>query len=173
MFVVKTILDNFCVKSGILCPRCEEKVSKDQVTKRDLEIIKMLCELEKDYPALQDVFFNKAVEVDNILAIMVDKNDIGKILSYGGKIIKAISERTAKRVRILTYGGDDRQFIEDLLSPFSILTINTVWLPDDSTETKAILYGRKPRRVPINLEIMKKLAKEIRGMTLRIEFERD
>ena len=170
--MVKTILDYFCVKSGVLCPRCEEKVSKGQVTKRDLEIIKLLCELERDYPPLQDVFFNKAVDVDNVLAIMVDKNDIGKILSYGGKIIKSISERTGKRVRILTYGGDDRQFIEDLLSPFSILTINTIWLPGESTETKAILNGRKPRRVPINLEIMKKLAKEIRGMTLRIEFER-
>lgn len=171
--MVKTILDNFCVKSGVLCPKCEEKVSKGQVTKHDLEIVKLLCELERDYPSLQDVSFNKAVEVDNILAILVDRNDVGKILSYGGKILKAISERTGKRIRILGYGGDDRQFIEDLLSPFSILTINTVWLPDESTETKAILNGRKPRRVPINLEIMKKLAKEVRGMTLRIEFERN
>ncbi len=171
--MVRTFLDNFCVKSGVLCPKCEEKVSKGQVTKYDLEIIKLLCELERDYPSLQDIFFNKAVEVENVLAILVNRNDVGKILSYGGKIIKAISERTGKRIRILGYGGDDRQFIEDLLSPFSIFTINTVWLPDESTETKVILNGREPKRVPIDLEIIKKLAKEVRGITLRIEFERD
>lgn len=171
--MVKTTLDNFCVKSGVLCPRCEEKVRKGQVSELDLEIIKLMCEIEKEHPSLQDVSFNKAVEVEDFLAILVDKADLGKILGHGGKILKAISDKTGKRVRILTYGGDERQFLEDLLSPFSILTINTVWLPDESTETKAILYGRKPKRVPINFEIIKKLAKEIRGMTLRIEFEKD
>lgn len=171
--MVKTILDNFCVKSGVLCPKCEEKVVKGQVSKLDLDIIKLLCEVEKDYPSIQDVTFKKAVEAENFLAILVNKADMAKILGQGGKIIKEISDRTNKRVRILTYGGDERQFLEDLLSPFSILTINTIWLPDDSTETKAILYGRKPKRVPVHFDILKKMAKEIRGMTLRIEFEKN
>ena len=171
--MVKTILDNFCVKSGVLCPKCEEKVVKGQVSKLDLDIIQLLCEVEKDYPSIQEVTFNKAVEVENFLAILVDKADMAKILSQGGKIIKEISARTNKRVRILNYGGDERQFLEDLLSPFSILTINTIWLPDGSTETKAILYGRTPKRVPVHFDIIKRLAKEIRGMTLRIEFEKN
>ena len=171
--MVKTILDNFCVKSGVLCPKCEEKVVKGQVSKLDLDIIQLLCEVEKDYPSIQEVTFNKAVEVENFLAILVNKADMAKILSQGGKIIKEISARTKKRIRILTYGGDERQFLEDLLNPFSILTINTIWLPDDSTETKAILYGRAPKRVPVHFDIIKRLAKEIRGMTLRIEFEKN
>ena len=61
--MVKTILDNFCVKSGVLCPKCEEKVVKGQVSKLDLDIIQLLCEVEKDYPTIQEVTFNKAVEV--------------------------------------------------------------------------------------------------------------
>ena len=170
--MVKTVLDNFCVKSGVFCPKCEEKISKGHVTELDLNIIKILCELEKEYPTLQDISFTTAVEAENVLAILVDKRDVGKILSQGGKIMRAINDRTGKTVRILSSGADDRQFIEDLLSPFSILTINTIWLPDESTETKAILFGRRPKRVPINFDIIKKLAKEIRGMTLRIEFER-
>jgi transcription antitermination factor NusA-like protein len=125
--VVKTILDNFCVKSGVLCPRCEEKVKKGQVSQLDLKIIKLLCEMEKEYAPLQDITFNKAIEVENILVILVDKVDMSKILSQGGKIIRSIGERTEKRVRILAFGSDERQFLEDLLSPFSILTINTIW----------------------------------------------
>lgn len=170
--MVKTILDNFCVKSGVFCPKCEEKIKKGHVTELDLKIIKILCELEKEFPILQDVFFTKAVEVENTLAILVDKQDIGKLLGQSGKILKAMSDRTCETIRILSSGVDDRQFIENLLAPFSILTINTIWLPDESTETKAILYGRKPKRVPIDFKIIKKLAKEIRGMTLRIEFEK-
>ncbi len=160
------------MKSGILCSKCEEKLRKKQVTELDIEIIKLLSELEKDYPSLQDAFFHKAVEADNTLAILVDKRDMGRVLGYGGKIIRAISDKTGRKIRIIGYGGDDREFLEELFSPLSIFTINTIWLPDGTTETKVILHGRKPRRVPIDFEITKRLAKEIRGLTLRMEFEK-
>jgi len=170
--LVKTILDNFCVKSGILCPKCEEKLSRGLVTELDLKIIKFLSELEKEHSFLQDISFHKSAEVGNTLAILVDKRDIGKMLSHGGKILKAIGEKTGKRIKILSYGGDSREFLEELFNPFSILTINTIWLPDGSTETKVILSGRNPRRMPIDFDIVKEFAKELRGLTLRIEFEK-
>ena len=46
--------------------------------------------------------------------------------------------RQAKMSRVLEYGADDRKFLEDLFVPFSILTINTIWLPDGTTETRVI-----------------------------------
>ena len=170
--MVKTILDNFCVKSGILCSKCEEKLRRGLVTELDLKIIKILSKLEKEHSLLQDISFHKSAEVGNTLAILVDKRDIGKMLSYGGKILRAIGEKTGKRIKILSYGGDAREFLEELFNPFSILTINTIWLPDGSTETKVILSGRSPRHMPVDFDIMKKLAKDIRGLTLRIEFEK-
>jgi transcription antitermination factor NusA-like protein len=160
------------VKSGILCPKCEEKLQRGQITELDLEIIKILSDIEKAYPILHDVSFQKAVKAGNTLAILIDKRDVRRVLSYGGKIVKLISEKTGNRVKVLGYGGDVRQFLEELFNPLSILTINTIWLPDGSTETKVILHGRKPKRMPIDFEVVKRLAKEIRGLTLRIEFER-
>jgi transcription antitermination factor NusA-like protein len=169
--LVKTLLDNFCVKSGVLCARCEEKLRKGQITDLDLKIVRILFELEKQFPMLQDVSFERAVESGDVLAILVSKQDVGKMLSSGGKIVRAIGKETRKRVKILGYGGDSRQLIEDLFSPISILTINTIWLPDDTRETKVILDGRRPKHVPVDFEIAKRLAKEISGMTLRVEFE--
>jgi transcription antitermination factor NusA-like protein len=75
-------------------------------------------------------------------------------------------------VKLISYGGDDREFLEDLFSPLSILTINTIWIPDGSTETKVILTGRQPRKMPVDLEVVKTIAKDLKGMTLRVEFER-
>jgi transcription antitermination factor NusA-like protein len=98
---------------------------------------------------------------------------MGKMLSGGAKTVHAVSDSLGKKVKILSYGGDDRQFLEDLLSPLSILTLNTIWIPDGTTETKVILSGRQPRRMPVDLDIAKGLAKEIRNISLRIEFERD
>lgn len=170
--MVKTVLDNFCIRSGILCERCEEKVRKGQITQLDLKVIRWLCDLEDEFPLLKDVYFHRAIETDNVLAILVDKQDMGKILSYGGKIIRSLKERIGKRVKVLSYGSDVREFLEELFSPFSILTINTIWLPDGSTETKVILQGRRPRRMPVDLNVAKKLAKSVMDLTLRIEFER-
>ncbi len=170
--MVNTILDNFCVKSGSLCRKCEEKVKKGQITEHDLKIIRILTELESQYPVIKDIFFHKAEDSSNTLAILVDKKDMGRILSYGGKIIRALSEKTDRRIKILGYGSDSRELLEELFSPFSILTINTIWLPDGSTETKVILQGRRPKRMPVDFETVKKLAKRIGNLTLRIEFER-
>ena len=170
--MVNTILDNLCVKSGTLCRKCEDKVKKGQITELDLKIIKILTELETKYPVIKDIFFHKSEETGKILAVLVDKKDMGKILSYGGKIIHALGERVSKRIKILGYGSDPRELLEELFSPFSILTINTIWLPDGTTETKVILQGRRPKRVPIDFEAVKKLARKIGNLTLRIEFER-
>ncbi|NIV44215.1 hypothetical protein GWN49_04965 [Candidatus Bathyarchaeota archaeon] len=56
------------------------------------------------------------------------------------------------------------------MPPFDILTINTIWLPDGTTETRVILKKRG-RRIPhFNIEALKQIAQEARGMTLRVEF---
>ena len=170
--MVKTILDAFCVKSGILCRRCEEKLEKGQVTELDLKVIQRMVELEKEHPVLQDVTYHRAVDADSMMAVLVDRKDIPKLLGGGAKVIKDLGDTFGKRVKLISYGGDDREFLEDLFSPLSILTINTIWIPDGSTETKVILTGRQPRNMPVDPEMVRKIAHEVRGMTLRVEFER-
>jgi len=170
--MVKTILDAFCVKSGILCRRCEEKLEKGQVSELDLKVIQRIVELEKENPLLQDVTYHRSVEADGVMAVLVDKKDMPKLLGGGAKVVKELSETFGKRVKLLSYGGDDREFLEDLFSPLSILTINTIWIPDGSTETKVILTGRQPRNMPVDLDKARKIAQELKGMTLRVEFER-
>ena len=160
------------MKSGILCRRCEEKLEKGQVTELDLKVIQRMVELEKEHPVLQDVTYHRSVEADGMMAVLVDRRDVPKLLSGGAKVVKDIGETFGKRVKLISYGGDDREFLEDLFSPLSILTINTIWIPDGSTETKVILTGRQPRKMPVDLEMVKTVAQELKGMTLRIEFER-
>jgi transcription antitermination factor NusA-like protein len=91
-------------------------------------------------------------------------------LGYGGKIIKALGEETGKSVRILEYGVDDRKFLEDLFTPLSILTINTIWLPDGTTETRVILKKRRRFQVPFDSKALKEIACKVRKMSLRVEF---
>lgn len=161
---------HFCLKSGILCPKCQAKLRIGEISKTDLEIGRLLLSLETVYPPLQEVYFHKAVETDGVFALIVGRGDVARLLSYGGKIVRAISEKTGKSVRVLEYGVDDRKFLEDLFAPLSIIAINTIWLPDGSQETRVILRKRGRKPSPSYIDGLKQVAQKVRSMTLRVEF---
>ena len=166
---MKAALCNFCLKSGILCSECQRRLKSGEVSKTDLEVARLLLSLEDKYPSLQDVYFHRAVEANGVLAVLVGQGDVSNLLAHGGKIVRTIGEKTGKRVRVLEYGVEDRKFLEDLFAPLSVITINTIWLPDGTTETRVIL--RRGRRGPsLNLKALKEIAQKVRGMTLRVEF---
>ena len=169
---MKTELCNFCLRSGILCKKCQEKLNSGKVSAVDLRIAHLLLSLEKRYPAIQNVHFYQAVETDNVLAIIIDQGNVPLLLGYGGKIVKALGEKTGKRIRILQHGVSERKFLEDLFAPLTILTINTIWLPDNTTETRVILKGASRIPAKISLKALKEVARKVRGLTLRIEFAR-
>jgi hypothetical protein len=50
------------------------------------------------------------------------------------------------------------------------VTINTIWLPDGTTETRAILRKRRGRQLPFDVKALKEIARKVRNMTLRVEF---
>jgi transcription antitermination factor NusA-like protein len=169
---MKTQLCNFCLKSGILCSKCQTKVKSGEVTDAYLRMARLLSSLESQFNQLQDVYLHGAVEADGLMALIVGRGDVTRIFSQGGKLIRAIGEKAGKSVRILERGVDERKFLEDLFAPLPVVTINTIWLPDGTTETRVILKKRGRRPPPINVEALKQIAKRVRNMTLRVEFTR-
>ena len=167
---MRTELCSFCLKSGILCKKCSAKVKAGEISELDLKIARLLLSLEERYPSLQNITFSKAVCVDRTLAIIVGHGDVPRLLGYGGKIIKTIGEETGKSIRVLENGVDDRKFLEDLFIPLSILTINTIWLPDGTTETRVILKRKRRRQLPFDIKALKEIAHKVRRMSLRVEF---
>jgi transcription antitermination factor NusA-like protein len=166
---MKTELCSFCLKSGILCQKCSAKVKAGEISEIDLKIARFLLAQEEKYPTLQNVCFYKAVDVEKTLAIIVGHGDLPKLLGYSGKIVKALSDETGKNIRVLEDGVDDRKFLEDLFIPFSILTINTIWLPDGTTETRVILKRKRGSQLPFDLKALKEIASKVRKMSLRVE----
>jgi transcription antitermination factor NusA-like protein len=158
------------LKSGILCQKCSARLKSGEISEQDLKIARLLLSLEEKYPPLQNVYFHRAVEVGKTLGIIVGSGDVPRLLGYGGRIIKALGKETGKNIRILEDGVDDRKFLEDLFAPLSIVTINTIWLPDGSTETRAVLRKRLGTQPPFDVKALKEIAQKIRNLSLRVEF---
>ena len=167
---MKTALCSFCLKSGILCQKCSARLKSGEISELDLKIARLLLSLEEKYPSLQNVCFHKAVDAGKTLALIVGPGDVSRLLGFGGKIIRALGEETGRNIRVLEHGGDERKFLEDLFAPLSIMTINTIWLPDGSTETRAILRRRRSLQLPFDLNALKEIALKVRNITLRVEF---
>ena len=167
---MKTELCSFCLKSGILCQKCSAKVKAGEITDLDLRIARLLLSLEEKYPSIQNVYFHRAVESNRTVAIIVGHGDVPRLLGYGGKIIKALGDETGKSVRILESGVDDRKFLEDLFTPLTILTINTIWLPDGTTETRVILKRKRGTQMSVDSKALAEIARKVRKMSLRVEF---
>ena len=158
------------MKSGILCARCQSKIKSGEVSDADINVSRVLLKLEDKYPSLQDVTLHNAYDMGNVLAIVIGNGEMPNVLGQGGRIVREISDTVRKKVRILEKSGDTRKFLEDLFVPVTITTINKIWLPDGSIETRVILSGRS-RRLPIKTKVLKELAKRVRGVTLRVAFE--
>ena len=163
-------LCNFCVKSGILCQKCQEKIRTGDISETYMRIAKLLIKLEEKYALIQKIFLNNVYNVDNIIALAVGNGDSSRLLSLRGQILRDLSKGIGKRIRVFEESGDVRRFLEDLFMPTKILAINTIWISDGSTETRVVIPGRR-RRLFLSEEILKELAEKIRGMTLRITFE--
>jgi len=167
---LKTELCHFCLKTGVLCPRCEEKVKSGKLGPSYMEVARALLDLEaRGFSALQDAHLLNVSEVGDALVLVFRRGDLTRLGPLRGKLARALEERTGKRVHMVEGDVDERTFLEQLFAPATLVTINKIWLPDDSVEIRVILRGRRPWADPGTLA---EVARELRGLSLRVEFER-
>ena len=163
-------LCEFCLKSGMLCSKCQEKVNTGEVSDRYIEVAKRLIEFENKQQFLQSVKLDNVIEAGGFLVLMVGKGDSAKFNSTP-KLIRDLGDEFNKRVLVIESGVKDRKFLEDLFANQHIVTINIIWLPDGSTETRVVLQGRGTRRLSKKrLNALTSVAKNVRNMDLRVEY---
>ncbi|RLI13202.1 hypothetical protein DRO33_01625 [Candidatus Bathyarchaeota archaeon] len=168
--LLETELCHFCLKTGVLCQRCEEKLRSGKLGPSYMEIARLLLELEaKGIGALQQAHLLNVAEVGDVLVLVFKRGDLTRLRPVRGRLARALEERTGKRVHLIEGDVDERTFLEQLFWPSTLLTINKIWLPDDSVETRVILRGKKPWA---KIDALKQVAKQLKGLSLRVEFVR-
>jgi hypothetical protein len=105
----------------------------------------------------------------------------GYILELGGasagmtrpddELRPALESILEGKVWLVQKGSSDRRFLEDLLFPVRVLTVNTVWLPDGTKRTKVIVQGLGAERHSGDSDRLRGVARAARGMELLLETE--
>lgn len=163
-------LCEFCLKSGMLCSKCQTKIESGEVSDKYMEVAKRLLTLENKYQFLQKVRLDNVLDASGFLVLVVGKGDSGKF-NAEPKLTRNLGDEFNKRVLVIESGTKDRKFLEDLFMNQHIITINIIWLPDGSTETRVVLQGRGTRRLSKKrLNALSSVAKKVRNMDLRVEY---
>jgi transcription antitermination factor NusA-like protein len=154
----------------MLCSKCQRKVESGEVSEKYMEVAKALLEMEGQNQFLQKVRLDNVLDSGGYLVLVVGKGDAAKFQAEP-RLTRDLGDRFNRRVLVIESGTKDRQFLEDLFANQHIMTINIIWLPDGSTETRVVLQGRGSRRLSKKrLQALTSVAKSVRKMDLRVEY---
>jgi transcription antitermination factor NusA-like protein len=155
----------------MLCSKCQEKVRSGEVNDLYMKVAQFLLDIEGQYPSLQKARLDRVLEVGGYLVLVVGRGDRNRFMGNNGKLTRELGDEFRRRVLVIEEGLNDRGFLEDLFSSQHIVTINIIWLPDGSTETRVVLRGRGARRLSKKrIRALTEIAKKVRNMDLRVEY---
>jgi len=154
----------------MLCSKCQTKLKTGVVSSDYIDIAKKILTYESQNPFLQTVNLTNVIDAGGFLVLVVGKGDSAKF-NANQKFTREFGDELNKKVLVIETGMNDRKFLEDLFAGQQILTINIIWLPDGSTETRVVLGERGAKKLnKKRIQALTDIAKKVRNMDLRVEY---
>jgi transcription antitermination factor NusA-like protein len=147
----------------MLCNGCENKLKSGEISQLELDIAKIVYNLGDG-----QIGFKKAIGTDNVVIIITEQDQVGKLIGKGGKIVRAISKELGKKVRVVGAGSDLKSVAKDMLSPARISGINVVYGKDGEEIFKIRVVKEDARRIPADMEVLNEIIEKLTGEKTRI-----
>jgi transcription antitermination factor NusA-like protein len=167
---LRTPICFFCAKSGVLCPRCQEKLDRGEISKADIEISKWFIEHETKTPQIKDLTIHKTVELPRMIIVMVSGGK-GSNRALLTKLSKQLSEDKKAPVRVIEKSSSIKRLLEQIVVPARVIGANTVWLPDGSWESTIRIPRGDVKKMPVDARSAEEAIKKLTGETIHIIFE--
>lgn len=168
---MKIPLDYLCVKSGLLCNRCQSLVDSGEVDSFEIKVMEVLLELEEtQFKELKDSTYYKSIKVDNLLILLVGSGPSMTIQKWI-KVAKALQDKLGMKARIIEKTNSIKSSAIQLLSPARVLGVNTVWLPDGSVQYVIRVSKNEKRLLPADALSLESILSKIHATRVRIRVE--
>ncbi|MGC9209862.1 MAG: hypothetical protein ACP5FT_01130 [Acidilobus sp.] len=162
-------LDRVCVKSGLLCPQCQAKISSGAYERWEVEVMRALIDLERDFKELREASYKKSLRVgDTVYVILEGVTSVSRDL--GRALLARLSSLNVKRVQVVVGTSDPRSLISGLIGA-PVETLNTYYASDGSVYYVARLPEGLRAKVSGSEDLIKGAFKAILGGDLVIEYD--
>ncbi|BCU70472.1 transcription elongation factor NusA [Stygiolobus caldivivus] len=168
---MKIPLDYICVKSGLLCNRCQSMIDRGEVENFEVEVMKILLDLEEtQFKELKDTTYHKAFKLDSLLILIVTS---GPSMTYQKwiKVAKILQDKLGVKVRILEKSNNIKSTASQLLTPARVLGVNTVWLPDGTVQYVVRVSKYEKKFLPADETSLETALSKIHAIPVRIRVE--
>jgi len=162
---MKSPLCGVCLKSGMLCRTCRERVEAGLISDTDLKVSRILLELSGRVKSLKDVTLKKAVESDDLLVIICEEGEAAKFIGRSGIVAKKLERELGKRVSIVEEAGDVKEFIEKALHPVPVAGVNVLYR--EGKEALKVMV-RKSHLRRVNARDLRETVKMLYGKNVEI-----
>jgi len=136
--------------------------------------MQVLLELEDDpeFKLLKNATYYKAVRVDNFLVVMLQFADSIVNPRLINRLDRRLSELLNLKVRVIDKStGNIKHIVSQLIMPARVSGINTLWLPDGSTQYIVRIPRSDSRYLPASKEIIEEVLSNLIGGGVRIRAE--
>jgi transcription antitermination factor NusA-like protein len=166
---LRTPICSFDAKTGILCSKCESKLKTGHLSVGDIEASIKLTRLAEKNNIIDKFTLVGAYQIEEKLVLILPTADISTLRS-DNELLNKIKKEFNNNVWFVESGATERRFIENLIFPIKISSINLVWLPDETKLTKIIISNKKNQNKKVDINNVTKIAKEIKNIELLIEY---
>lgn len=166
---MKSPICPFDAKSGVLCSKCESKLESGGITRDDVEAAIRLARLADRSQDVDRFTLLRGAKVDDDFVLVLRSPDVVALRGNSGLADK-IEGEFGQKVWFVESEASERRFVEGLLHPLRVLSVNLFWLPDGNKLTRVIVAG-DGKRARVNIEKVQKIAKAVRNIELLVEFE--
>lgn len=168
---MKTPICEVCLKSGILCPGCQQKLDKGEVSELDVKIARALHKASVRNKDIRDVTFERSIIINELAILVVGKEDMLVLTGKGGKVLKSLSNQIKMNIRVLGNLSDPRVVADDLIRPARLLGVNTVYAIDGTSKYKIRVAHEDAQKMPLSLEDLQALISRLTGQEVSVVFE--
>ncbi len=162
--------DETCIRTGFLCTKCEEKLEKGEITPFELDLSKDFLELQDNgnYTYLKDVSFYNAIDYEDVVILIVGKNDKIRITDDLTDWVKETYQ--IDKLIFIEKTDKPRPVVENLIAPGKLISINEIFLATGDIEYRAVIPQQDKKKILFTKGELEELVEELTGKAVRIEF---
>jgi len=161
----------FDLRTGVLCSKCEEKLNKGEITGFELEVMRLLLEAERIIPQAASLTYLRSFRINEHIFIVFKARDLSSLPApILSQLKEFLTKKLGPRLVILEDNPDLNSLVQTLVAPARLLTINKVWLPDQSVEMKAVVEDDKKLKIPPN--VLSEFVRKFKNIVMNFEFQR-
>ncbi len=155
----------------MLCPNCQAKLDRGEITGFDIQFSKWLLEKEKQYPSLDGLTLRKAATAGNRLILVVNKKN-KEILLAEETLMQEMTDEYGEII-IIEGAPKLRRIVREFITPANEVGVNSLWSPDGTKENIVMLREEDRERIKYDNDELKEIISAIMGESVLFEYQDD